>query len=97
MFHSRIWHSNCSKFILVTEEVNEVPKDLDEFRKLQDVSERHGGRKITEGWEEIAKRICETGLAYKLKKSGSEKNSLTNASVSIAQRTRWTNLSRKAS
>ena len=31
------------------------------------MTERHGGRKITEGWDEIAKRICKTDLAYTVK------------------------------
>ena len=44
-----------------------MPKELDEFRELQDVSERHGGKKITEGWYAIAQRICKTGMAYTVK------------------------------
>ena len=44
-----------------------MPKDLKEFRKLQDVTERHGGRKITEGWDTIAETISKSKLAFTVK------------------------------
>lgn len=44
-----------------------MPKSLEEFRQLQSVEERRGGRKITEGWDTVAKKITETGLAYTVK------------------------------
>ena len=44
-----------------------MPKGLDEFKQLADVSERHGGRKIVEGWDEVAARIQKAQLSFTVK------------------------------